>query len=113
LKGSHSGAIGALAAVSLRRSGFDGRFLWLERLRDLSGVYSAEDLIALVRAEAIINPDGLPIHPDDRVEVGEWFRPVNINHQITILVEKIPSGSDVQWKTASRQLTLMWSDLNI
>lgn len=108
-----AGIIGAMAAVGLRRSGFDGRFLWLERLRDLTGIYSAEDLVALVRADAIRSANGEPLHPEALVEVGEWFRPVNIHHQITIIVEPHPDATAAQWRTASRETTMLFSDLSL
>ena len=35
--GDHMGVIGALAAIGLRRGGHDGRFIWLEGVRELAG----------------------------------------------------------------------------
>ena len=35
--GERIGVIGALAAVGLRRGGHDGRFIWLEGVRELQG----------------------------------------------------------------------------
>ena len=47
--GTLDGVIGALAAVGLRKSGNDGRFIWLagKELRDFSGIYSAKELLEL------------------------------------------------------------------
>lgn len=97
------GRIGALAALGLRRSGNDGRFIWLERLRKLAGAYTAEDLMALTAVDEIIDTKGEKINPDALIEVGEWVRPVLINHNITIIVQENPEGAPTPWIATSKE----------
>lgn len=97
------GRIGALAALGLRRSGNDGRFIWLERLRKLGGAYTAEDLMALTAVDEIIDTKGEKINPDDLIEVGEWVRPVLINHNITIIVQENPEDAPTPWIATSKE----------
>jgi hypothetical protein len=97
------GRIGALAGLGLRRSGNDGRFTWLERLRKLSGAYSAEDLMALTAVDEIIDTNGEIINPEDLIEVGDWVRPVLINHSITIIVRKNTEEAPTPWIATSKE----------
>lgn len=97
------GQVGAMAAVGLRRSGNDGRFIWMERLRELAGAYSAEDLMALTAVDLIIDTKGERIDPEDLIEVGEWVRPVIIDHEITIIVQENKEGPDeCPWVATSK-----------
>jgi len=103
LSGNYNGVIGALAAIGLRRSCDDGRFIWLKRLRDMKGVYSAEDIIALTDVDIIISREGEDIMPDDPVDVGDWLRPVMIDEKVTIIVEKANLDENCKWRSASRE----------
>lgn len=60
LGGTHDGVIGALAAVGLARSGEDGRYLMLGRLRELSGLQPVEAVLAEGVA-AVCTLDGQPV----------------------------------------------------
>jgi len=96
-----SGLVGAMAAAGLRRSGNDGRFIWLARLRELSGHYTAEDLMALTAIDRILDIQGSPLDPNEVIEVGDWVRPLNKDQQIIMVVER-GHGKDA-WVPASRE----------
>ena len=88
LTGDHGGMIGALAAVGLRRSGTDGRFVWLDRVRELSGVASAAHLIENTGIDAIEDRQGQQVSPDDLICVDPWPRAVLIEGRAVLLVQR-------------------------
>lgn len=101
LTGDGGGVIGAIAAVGLRSTGDDGRFLWLPGLRELLGTATAADLWELARIEVVQSVDGLPLAPEALVELGDWVRPVLQGGRSVLLVE--PSGGDSDgWRVAAR-----------
>ncbi len=89
LTGTGGGIIGALAGVGLRYEGKDGRFLWLPGLRDLKGVYPAEEICAKGHIDRICTLDDVTLSPETLVDVGEWVRPILKNGQATLIVEEI------------------------
>ncbi|HRY98955.1 MAG TPA: hypothetical protein P5550_07840 [Bacteroidales bacterium] len=99
------GRIGALAALGLRQSGEDGRFIWLPRLRELQGIYTAEDLLALTRTDRIVDDRGRPVDPQDNIEVGTWVSPVIREHQITLIVRRDPHRPDC-WLATDREYVM-------
>ncbi len=60
--GTNGGVIGALAAVGLRHSGGDGRFLWLRGIREMTGVHTTAEILAQSGVERFLNvgEDGKP-----------------------------------------------------
>ncbi len=89
LGGTRQGIIGSLAAVALRHSGSDGRFLWLKGIREMKGTYSVADLLAksgVIRLRPDGNGDGVDPAPTDTIDVGEWFRPVLLDGVPTLLI---------------------------
>ncbi len=60
--GNHEGIIGALAAVGLRASGNDGRFIWrrgIKELRDMkAGVFSIREIKEVLALDNISSLDG-------------------------------------------------------
>ena len=96
LGGTRQGIIGSLAAVALRHSGNDGRFLWLKGIREMRGTHSVTDLLAntgvsRLRVEGAEGAEAGPA-PADTVDVGEWFRPVLLDGVPTLLVRLL--GTD-------------------
>jgi hypothetical protein len=88
LTGTGSGVIGALAAVGLRASGDDGRFLWLKGIREISGVYTVDQLRRAIPIDAVQTIEGVEIPPTDRVELGPWIRPLLKAGRAVLLVEQ-------------------------
>lgn len=99
--GTNDGIIGALAAVGLRKSGNDGRFVWLKGIRDMEGVYSAREILEKSGVERIVTEDGLSPEMDDMVDVGDWFRPVMLKGVPTLLVSKV-SDTKGEWRILER-----------
>jgi len=110
--GTKIGVIGALAAVGLRKGGNDGRNIWLKgnELRDLGGVYSAEELKNIINVQAVITKEGKQIEDADRIEVGNWLRPSIKNNKNTVVVEQCKSGENYEWKCVSKEYIKSISD---
>ncbi len=103
LTGDHSGIIGALAAVGLRAAGNDGRFLWLAGLRELSGVYTADQLRRATPIELIQTIAGSDVPPADRIAVGDWVRPVLKQGRTVLLVEPEDQGES-EWRVVAKDV---------
>ncbi|MUG93497.1 ABC transporter substrate-binding protein [Scytonema sp. UIC 10036] len=89
LTGTKGGIIGALAGVGLRKSGNDGRFIWLPGLYELEGIYTAHQLYQnVVGVDRIQDLTGKLVSEDTRIQVNRWPRPVLLNGQIIMLVAK-------------------------
>jgi len=109
--GTHDGLIGACAAAGLRAGGNDGRFLWLPGLRELSGVYAAADLHAAAHIDAVHAVAGTAVAPAERVDVGEWVRPVLRDGRAVLLVEPATEPEPVaEWRVAAKELIKALSD---
>jgi hypothetical protein len=109
--GTHDGLIGACAAVGLRNAGNDGRFLWLPGLRELNGVYAAGDLRAAAHIDAVHTVAGTAVAPAERVDVGEWLRPVLHEGQAVLLVEPVTEPEpSAEWRVAAKELIKARSD---
>jgi hypothetical protein len=104
LTGDHGGMIGALASVGLRRSGTDGRFVWLEGVRELSGVVPAAHLIEKTGIDAIEDRHGQVVSPTDLICVEPWPRAVLIEGRAVLLVQKPEKNNDsFHWQLLSRE----------
>ena len=103
LTGTKEGVIGALAAVGLRRSGDDGRCIWLsgKELRELSGVYSVRELSTITGIDAVIDFHRGMIPSEDKIEMGAWVRPVIKQNRVLLIVEKTSDKNEYSWKVAS------------
>ena len=106
LTGTHLGVIGALAAVGLRKSGNDGRFIWLKGKKELreiiSGVYSVNELKEEVGIEQIVDKEGKLCEENEPVHVHDWFRPVMKDNKVTLIVEKQADNGQHFWQIADR-----------
>jgi hypothetical protein len=103
--GNRDGIIGALAGVGLRKSGNDGRFIWLSgmEIRELRGSLTVSELLDLLKADQVISISGEELPGGERIELGEWVRPALIDNRITIIAEKLLNMPDYEWKTADRE----------
>jgi hypothetical protein len=101
LTGTRIGVIGALAGIGLRAGGDDGRYLWLPGLRDLTGVVGASALQSQLGLDAIETEEGEAVDPDDRIDVGEWPRPLPRSGRIVLLVERAETP-ECDWRVISK-----------
>lgn len=88
LTGEHTGIIGSLAAVGLRKGSCDGRVLWMPGLRETTGIVTADELLRKIAIERIINKQGEFVPLSCRIDLGDWFRPVMTDHTCTLYVEE-------------------------
>jgi hypothetical protein len=104
LTGTRDGIIGSLAGIGLRKSGEDGRFIWLkgQEIRELSGVHKVEDLMNSLAVDQIIDKTGKLIPMDSDLELSNWVRPVLIKNKVTIIVEESLNSQCHEWKVASK-----------
>jgi len=110
--GTKIGVIGALAAVGLRKSGNDGRNIWLKgkELRDLQGVYTVKELKRMIKIQVVKSVQGKIISESERIDVGEWLRPVIQNNKNTVIVEPCKNQNNYDWKTVSKDFIKSISD---
>ena len=101
LTGTGDGIIGALAAVGLRAGGDDGRFLWLKGIREISGVYTVEQLRLSTSINVVETLEGAEIPSDDRVDLGPWIRPVLKAGRAVLFVE--PDDEPHVWRVVEKE----------
>ena len=104
LTGDHGGIIGALAGVGLRKSGNDGRFVWLQGVRELSGLARAGDLLQTTGVDMIADRDGNAVPPGAMICVDPWPRAVLLEARAVLLVEKAENNNDgYEWRLLPRE----------
>jgi hypothetical protein len=102
--GDQMGVIGALSAVGLRRTGHDGRFIWLEGVRELTGTMTAGALVATTGIDSVESTDGRSLPADALVLVDPWPRPVLLRGAAVLLAEKNQDGDQAGgWKILCRE----------
>lgn len=105
--GSFIGQIGALAAVGLRKTGNDGRFIWLRgtgELRDFdTGIYRVDNLKKNTGIEHVQTMDGYIVKAHERIFCSGWTRPVLQQNKSVLLVEK-STFADYDWKTIGKDI---------
>jgi hypothetical protein len=106
LTGTGGGVIGALAAVGLRRTGNDGRFLWLPGLRELSGRHPVKAVMARAHIDRVCTLSHFDLSQEEIVELGEWVRPVLENGMATLFVE----AQEHEWHVLSKEQVKRISD---
>ena len=102
--GDHGGVIGALSAVGLRATGVDGRFIWVQGLREMAGMkLPLQSLLARTGVDCVQTWDGFVLDdPTDDIDLGEWPRPILKTHKATLLVEENDDLSHVHWRVVSK-----------
>jgi hypothetical protein len=106
LTGTHDGIIGALAATGLRKSGNDGRYVWVKgkELRELTeSVFIIGELKKITLLDSVTALSGEVISDKEKIYTGEWYRPVLKNNQITIFAEAINGKKDYEWSVLSKE----------
>lgn len=101
--GDHMGVIGALSAVGLRKSGHDGRFIWLEGVRELAGVATAGQLLESTGIDAVETVDGRGLPREARVRVDPWPRPVLLNGKAILLTQESPDHDGHSWELLPKE----------
>ncbi|MFQ5784305.1 MAG: hypothetical protein ACE5H8_05715 [Alphaproteobacteria bacterium] len=103
--GDHGGVIGALAAIGLRATEGDGRFVWLPGLRELSGVLTAEALYRTTDIDEIQTVSGRRVPDQDRIDTSPWPRPVLIEGRAVLLVQEMEENdASIDWRLAPKDI---------
>jgi len=105
LTGDKDGIIGALAAIGLKKSGNDGRFITLNGfdIRELDGFYETSWLIENVKISEIVDRSFSPVPLNEKVFVGNWVRPVFKDFKKIIIVDKALSHEEYEWEIVPKE----------
>lgn len=96
--GTGGGVIGALAAVALCKSGNDGRFLWLKGIREMKGIYTAEEIFEKSGVSEIKTLRNDVPGRKDLIDVADWFKPVLLDGKPVLLVEPWEINGQRGWR---------------
>lgn len=112
LTGNHDGVIGSLAAIGLRASGNDGRFVSLKGVdvRTISGVKNLNQIQELVLLHRIMTANGEVLDEKTPVSLDGWLRPVHQKGMITLIVNKIDNNDEYEYQLASKEYIKSISD---
>jgi len=112
LTGNHDGVIGSMAAVGLRSSGEDGRFVSLKGVdvREISGVMNLRQLQKLVHLDQIMTNEGMVLDEKTPVSLEGWLRPVHRKGLITLIVNKIENNNEYEYQLAPKEYIKSISD---
>lgn len=104
LTGDHGGMIGALAAVGLRAWGADGRFVWVEGIRERAGQHcSIAEVLAETGVDVVSTLDGREITEGTQIlNLGDWPRPIARDGRAVLLVEESDDKQNSQWRVVER-----------
>jgi len=103
LTGEHTGVIGALAATGLRYHGNDGRVLWMDRLREIQGVFTIEKFKQFVPVDEIVDLEGIMLPSGTRLMITDWCRPVVRNKKIVLFAEKSEDNENYEYQSAPKE----------
>lgn len=105
LTGNHDGVIGSMAAIGLRASGNDGRFVALKGtdVRTITGIKTSAELKKLVEVHRIVTPDGGIIDDSSSILMEGWLRPVHREGLITLIVNKIDNSKEYGYQLAGKE----------
>lgn len=102
--GDHGGVIGALSAVGLRAGGVDGRFIWVQGLREMARMkLSLQSLLGKTGVDCVQTRDGHVLgEPLEQIDLGDWPRPVLRAHKAALLVEENDDLSHARWRVVPK-----------
>jgi len=105
LTGNHDGVIGAMAAVGLRASGNDGRFVGLKGVdvRTIIGVKTLAEIKKLVLLHRIVTTNGELVDEHSQISLEGWLRPVHRDGLITLIVNKIENNGEFSYQLATKE----------
>lgn len=93
LGGTGGGVIGALAAIGLRATGNDGRFVELQGIRDLKGTLPVRAIMSGSLIGAVVNAQDGETLPDNAVvDTCGWVRPSLVHGKPVLFVAPTPGG---------------------
>lgn len=95
--GSGSGVIGALAAVGLRFSGFDGWITWLPGLPELKGVMTFSEILQISTFDYVKSLRGRTPDFRDRINLGDHVMPLLYEGRTVLLLAPAPRSADWEW----------------
>lgn len=106
LTGDHGGVIGAMAAIGLRAAGDDGRFVWVEGIRERANEqHSIGDILELTGVELIMTLSGDVItNKKEILDLGPWPRPILRDGRIVLLVEENHDDENIQWRVVDKAI---------
>ena len=112
LTGTKDGIIGALAAIGLRKSGDDGRFIWVRgtELHEIAGIYTIEKTLEVTGIDSVVDKLGNILQATDKINLGDWVRPVIRNNKILLVADKIYNHNGYGWEVASKDFIKSISD---
>jgi hypothetical protein len=100
--GTRGGIIGSLAALGLRKTGNDGRFLWIKGMREMTGVYTVSEIREKTGIQEVADINFKALSSETKVFLSEKWRPVMKNNKIIIFVEQI-NEADYGWQIVSKE----------
>ncbi len=105
ITGDHRGIIGALAAVGLRKTGNDGRFIWQpgKQLKDIWGTKTVEEIKEGTQIDDIISKEGKILEASEMIDLTDWVRSVLINGKTYLIAERNLKRSGSDWKIADKE----------
>ena len=104
--GDEGGVIGAIASVGLRKAANDGRFVWVEGVRELRGITTADVLLKETGIDIIRAAENRIVTGPDRISVEPWPRPVLLGDKAVLLVERVEGNhAECDWQLVPREIT--------
>lgn len=94
LGGTGEGIIGALAAVTLRGGGNNGRFIALEGIRDISGTVTAGEILDKTAVTSVRDEQGEELPREVLVDTGGWVRPSLVGGKPVFCVKIIANSTE-------------------
>lgn len=103
--GTGLGVVGALAGCGLRLTGNDGRFRGHFRVTAANSQLCVAELMRQTGVDVVKSLDGMLLHHDEVVHIGEKVKAVLQNGKSTLLVFADPGENNGggHWRTCTRQ----------
>jgi hypothetical protein len=101
--GTGDGIIGALAAVGLRASGNDGRFVQLPGIKELTGRVTVRKIMQESAIVAVTDESGAPVADTAVVDSKDWIRPSVVDGKPVLRVRRSAPIADA-WEPVLRKL---------
>ena len=103
--GTGGGVIGALAGVGLRLSGNDGRFRGKLKIGNVNEALSVDDILAKPGIDRVQPLEGLEVHNNDLVRLGEKIKTVMMGGKSVLLLSPAEDrdNGEVRWRTCTKE----------
>jgi len=100
--GTKQGIIGSLAAVGLHAAGNDGRFLLTKGMREVFGIYTAQEILNITGVEKIKTTDNKIILNFEKILLTEWWRPV-LQDKLAVLYVEPVNDNNYEYRVISKE----------